>query len=230
VTAATAQRARVTRPTPTSAIARSYDRPKETPPRTPEEVIDLFVRAIVRVANRIDDAFPDNDPEHQLRARRKDVASWETLLDLLADTQLDLDFPYPQAPRLDSAGGSRRIAPDGSPGVPPAWMTYFVRDERRENLDAPWGTLVMALRALATRHHDLYLIYVESIARGTSRDRLARAFDCSPATISRRLTQARLILLAHLTYLSGDADEETRAHILRLAGIDAKAKTRKRRK
>lgn len=226
--AAVRQQARVTR-TPTSANARLPQKPQDAPPRTPEALIDLFMRAIVRVSNLIDDAFPDNAPENQLRARRKDIPSWESVLDLLADTQLDLDFPYPQAPRLNSAGGSRRVAPDGSPGVPPAWLAYFMRDERRENLDAPWGTLVMALRSLATRHHDLYLIYVESVARGTSHARLARAFHVSPATISRRLTQARLILLAHLTYLSGDADEETRAHILRLAGIESKPKTRKRR-
>jgi hypothetical protein len=227
------RQARITRPTPTSALARLPERVEETPPRSRDELIDLFMRAITRAALRIDDAFPDNAPENQLRARLRDEypteATWECMTDTLANTQLDLDFPYPQAPKWDSAGGSKRIAPDGSPGVPPAWLAYFMREERRENLDAPWGTLVMALRALARNHHDLYLIYVESIGRNTSHLALARAFHVTPATISRRLTRARMILLAHLAFFTGDADEETRAHILRLAGVQ-NVKVSKRRK
>ena len=206
---------RVSRPTPTSAIARatpdSIARNRSRgAPATPKELLDTLVRALWLFLGRVDEQFAG----WTVQAGICRASELERILDLLAAASGDADFPYPGSPRFDGVGGGARIAADGSPGVPPAWVRYFMRGTpvSTEECAQAHGPLLLALSRLAGEHHRLWTVYAAHCIQGRSVPDLATVYRVTPATIRRRVTQARTLLLGFLGLYVGaidDADFET---------------------
>lgn len=205
---------RVNYPTPTSAIARpavaSSSLSLPTGPLTRERAVDLLARSVWALAIELGHAAgwaqsdwraPDFNPGY--------------LLDVFLRADLADNFPLPGSPNLDGGGsGARKVAPDGSPGIPHAWIRWMERTEDvrvvvREGSPTSLALAQCWMEQYAPIEWELYRAHVLA---GVSIAALAVQYERSIKSIQTLVRRARGLLLARISYFTGEATyDELRA-------------------
>lgn len=196
---------------PSTALAAPSAAAAAAPLATRTQALDLLVRAVWSLAISVGYAAGWSEVDW----RRADFQP-ARLLDLLARTPQEETLPLPGSPRLDGVGGGRRIAPDGSPGLPPQWVRYLDRQDRQDrttsgrggSVEPGYAPLFAAQAWLAEQRPLAWRVYQAHALEALSQARVAAALETSISRVRSLLMEARYLLLARLAFETGEATPE----------------------